>query len=137
LVDQTRLEREYYDRKPDPGDFSQPVSCGTSGHRGSPLHGSFNEARIMAVAQAICEFRRGQGIDGPLFMGKDTHGVSGPAQRSAGPPYTTALRLAASRNHEALIFGVRFCVLKSTYTMPKRLPYPAIHSKLSIMLQWK
>jgi phosphoglucomutase len=105
LVDQTRLEREYYDRKPDPGDFSQPVSCGTSGHRGSPLHGSFNEARIMAVAQAICEFRRGQGIDGPLFMGKDTHGVSGPAQRTAElptpPRYASPLRGTTTRSSSA------------------------------------
>ena len=83
LVDPARLEREYYDRKPDSGDSSQLVSFGTSGHRGSPLHGSFNEAHIVAITQAICEYRRGQGVDGPLFLGKDTHGVSGPAERTA------------------------------------------------------
>ena len=83
LVDPARLEREYYERRPDPGDPAQLVRFGTSGHRGSPFHGSFTEAHILAVTQAICEYRRGQGIDGPLYMGKDTHGVSGPAQRTA------------------------------------------------------
>jgi phosphoglucomutase len=83
LVDLVRLEREYYDRKPDPGDSTQLVRFGTSGHRGSPLQGSFTEAHIVAISQAICDYRRGQGIDGPLYMGKDTHGVSGPAQRTA------------------------------------------------------
>jgi phosphoglucomutase len=59
------------------------VRFGTSGHRGSPLHGSFTEAHILAVTQAICEYRHRQGIDGPLYLGKDTHGVSGPAERTA------------------------------------------------------
>ena len=59
------------------------MSFGTSGHRGSSLRGSFNEAHILAITQAICEYRRGQGIDGPLYLGKDTHALSGPAQRSA------------------------------------------------------
>jgi phosphoglucomutase len=83
LVDPARLEREYYARTPDPADPDQQVSFGTSGHRGSPLRGSFTEAHIAAITQAICDFRRGQGTDGPLFMGKDTHAVSGPAQRTA------------------------------------------------------
>jgi phosphoglucomutase len=83
LVDLARLEREYWARRPDPADPTQLVSFGTSGHRGSPLHGSFTEAHILAITQAICDFRRGQGTDGPLYMGKDTHGVSGPAQRTA------------------------------------------------------
>jgi phosphoglucomutase len=83
LVDLARLEREYYERRPDPSDTTQFVRFGTSGHRGSPLHGSFTEAHILAVTQAICEYRRGQGVDGPLYLGKDTHGVSGPAQRTA------------------------------------------------------
>jgi phosphoglucomutase len=83
LVDLSRLEREYFDRNPDPEDASQLVSFGTSGHRGSPLRDSFNQAHIMAITQAICDYRRSQGTDGPLFMGKDTHGVSGPAQRTA------------------------------------------------------
>ena len=83
LVDVARLEREYYGRKPDLGDPNQLVSFGTSGHRGSSLRGSFNEAHILATTQAICEYRRGQGTDGPLYMGKDTHALSGPAQRTA------------------------------------------------------
>jgi phosphoglucomutase len=83
LVDPRRLEREYYDRRPEVADPNQLVSFGTSGHRGSPLHGSFNEAHIVVVTQAICDYRRGQGIDGPLYMGKDTHAASGPAQRTA------------------------------------------------------
>jgi alpha-D-glucose phosphate-specific phosphoglucomutase len=83
LVDLVRLEREYYERQPDPGDSTQLVRFGTSGHRGSPLHGSFTEAHILAITQAICDYRRGHGIEGPLYMGKDTHGVSGPAQRTA------------------------------------------------------
>jgi phosphoglucomutase len=83
LVDPAKLEREYYERRPDPGDPAQLVRFGTSGHRGSPFHGSFTEAHILAVTQAICEYRRGQAIDGPLYMGKDTHGVSEPAQRTA------------------------------------------------------
>src|ERR1700756_2843026 len=83
LVDVTRLEHEYFDRKPDVSDRTQLVAFGTSGHRGSSLHGTFNEAHILAITQAICEYRRGQGIDGPLYMGKDTHALSVPAQRTA------------------------------------------------------
>ena len=83
LVDLIRLEREYYARKPDTGDPNQLVVFGTSGHRGSSLVGSFTEAHIAAITQAICDYRRGQGIDGPLYMGKDTHALSEPAQRTA------------------------------------------------------
>jgi phosphoglucomutase len=83
LVDLVKLEREYYERKPDMEDSNQLVSFGTSGHRGSSLRGSFNEAHILAITQAICDYRRDQGTDGPLYMGKDTHAVSGPAQRTA------------------------------------------------------
>jgi phosphoglucomutase len=83
LVDLTRLEHEYYARTPDMTDPSQQVSFGTSGHRGSPLAGAFNEAHILAITQAICDYRCGQGISGPLYLGRDTHAVSGPAQRSA------------------------------------------------------
>jgi phosphoglucomutase len=96
LVDLVRLEREYYERRPDLADPSQLVSFGTSGHRGSPLHGSFTEAHILAIAQAICDYRRGQGTDGPLYLGKDTHAVSGPAQR-------TALEVLAANGVEAVI----------------------------------
>jgi phosphoglucomutase len=83
LVDVSRLERDYYERRPDVDDPNQLVSFGTSGHRGSSLRGTFNEAHILAITQAICEYRRAQGVDGPLYMGKDTHALSGPAQRSA------------------------------------------------------
>jgi phosphoglucomutase len=83
LVDPARLEREYYARKPDMDDPNQLVIFGTSGHRGSSLAGAFTEAHIAAITQAICDYRRGQGIDGPLYMGKDTHALSEPAQRTA------------------------------------------------------
>ena len=83
LIDPARLQRAYYERKPDVTDPLQLVAFGTSGHRGSALRGTFNEAHILAITQAICEYRKGQGIDGPLYMGKDTHAVSEPAQRTA------------------------------------------------------
>ena len=83
LIDPARLEREYFERRPDLDDPEQRVSFGTSGHRGSSLRGSFTEAHILAITQAICDFRRMQGTDGPLFMGRDTHALSGPAQRTA------------------------------------------------------
>ncbi len=83
LVDLVRLEREYYDRRPDVSNPQQLVSFGTSGHRGSSLTGTFTEAHIIATTQAICDFRREKGVDGPLFLGKDTHALSGPAQRTA------------------------------------------------------
>jgi phosphoglucomutase len=83
LIDVARLERDYYQRRPDLDDPVQRVSFGTSGHRGTPLDGTFTEAHILAITQAICEYRKNHGIDGPLFMGKDTHAVSGPAQRTA------------------------------------------------------
>src|SRR5262245_53768701 len=83
LIDPARLEHEYYARKPDLGDPSQLVSFGTSGHRGSALSGSFNEAHILAITQSICDYRRAHDISGPLFMGRDTHAVSGPAQHTA------------------------------------------------------
>jgi phosphoglucomutase len=83
LIDVGALVREYQNRKPDPGDPRQRVAFGTSGHRGTPIDGTFTEAHILAITQAICEYRAGQGINGPLFMGKDTHALSGPAQRTA------------------------------------------------------
>jgi phosphoglucomutase len=96
LIDPSRLEREYYERRPDLGDKNQLVSFGTSGHRGSPLNGSFTEAHILAITQAICDYRRSQRYDGPLHMGKDTHAVSAPAQR-------TALEVLAGNNVETII----------------------------------
>ena len=83
LIDTGALERAYYSVKPDPADPAQRVAFGTSGHRGSPLAGNFTEAHILAITQAICEYRAANGITGPLFMGKDTHAASGPAQCTA------------------------------------------------------
>src|SRR5881227_402694 len=83
LIDVARLEREYYERTPDPNDPRQRVRFGTSGHRGTSFDGTLTEAHILAIAQAICEYRRGHGVDGPLYMGKDTHAASAPAQRTA------------------------------------------------------
>ncbi len=106
LVDVARLERDYFERRPDMSDPNQRVSFGTSGHRGSPLRGTFTEAHILAITQAICDYRRGlgdrglvdrgQATDGPLYMGKDTHAVSGPAQR-------TALEVLAANGVETII----------------------------------
>jgi phosphoglucomutase len=96
LVDPARLEREYFERRPDLSDPNQLVSFGTSGHRGTPLRGTFTEAHILAITQAICDYRRGHGTDGPLYMGKDTHALSGPAQR-------TALEVLAANGAETVI----------------------------------
>ena len=79
LVNIPRLVSAYYTHKPDISDPSQQVGFGTSGHRGSPLNNSFNEAHILAISQAICEYRKAKNITGPLFIGKDTHGLSEPA----------------------------------------------------------
>ena len=96
LVDVAQLEQEYYKRRPDMQDPSQLVSFGTSGHRGSPLNGTFTEAHILAITLAICDYRQSRGTDGPLYMGKDTHAVSVPAQR-------TALEVLAANNGEVII----------------------------------
>ena len=96
LVDLARLEAEYYARKPDLSDPSQLVSFGTSGHRGSSLRGSFNEAHILSVTQALCDYRKAQGTDGPIYVGKDTHALSSPAQR-------TALEVLAANEMHAVI----------------------------------
>src|SRR5882757_8983132 len=71
LIDPAKLEREYFERRPDISDPNQLVSFGTSGHRGSPLHGTFTEAHILAITQAICEYRQTQKTDGPIYIGKD------------------------------------------------------------------
>ncbi len=96
LVDLALLERDYYEKRPDVSDPNQMVIFGTSGHRGSSLRSTFTEAHILAITQAICEYRKNQGTDGPLFMGKDTHAVSGPAQR-------TALEVLAANGVETII----------------------------------
>ena len=79
LIDVPHVVSTYYTRRPDPDDRAQQVAFGTSGHRGSSLDGSFNEAHIAAMTQAICEYRTTQAIDGPLFLGRDTHALSEPA----------------------------------------------------------
>ena len=89
-------KKEYFERHPDVNDPNQLVSFGTSGHRGSPFNGTFTEAHILAITQAICDYRREQKTDGPLYMGKDTHAVSAPAQR-------TALEVLAANNVETII----------------------------------
>jgi phosphoglucomutase len=96
LVDLAKLEREYYERQPNVENPQELVSFGTSGHRGTSLAGTFNEAHILAIAQSICEYREAQGVNGPLFMGKDTHALSGPAQR-------TALSVLAANGVETVI----------------------------------
>jgi phosphoglucomutase len=83
LVDVDRLIKTYYEDAPDPGDPNQQVSFGTSGHRGSAFLRSFNEPHILAVTQALCEYRKKAGIAGPLYLGKDTHALSQPAERTA------------------------------------------------------
>jgi phosphoglucomutase len=96
LIDPTELERQYYTRKPDIADPAQQVSFGTSGHRGSPLKGSFTESHVLAITQAICDYRRAREISGPLFIGRDTHAVSAAAQQ-------TALEVFAGNRVEAVI----------------------------------
>ena len=96
LVDLAQLEREYFERRPDLGDPGQMVAFGTSGHRGSPLRGTFTEAHILAITQAICDYRAAHDTEGPLFMGKDTHALSAPAQR-------TALEVLAANGVETII----------------------------------
>ena len=83
LIDVPALEQAYYANRPDPGDPLERVLFGTSGHRGTALDNTFTEAHILAITKAICDYRREPRIDGPLFLGKDTHALSGPAQRTA------------------------------------------------------
>jgi phosphoglucomutase len=96
LIDVGRLERAYYENRPDLADPFQLVAFGTSGHRGTPHRGTFTEAHILAITQAICDYRRSHATDGPLYMGKDTHALSGPAQR-------TALEVLAANQVETIV----------------------------------
>jgi phosphoglucomutase len=96
LVDVDNLQRQYHAHKVDFMDPAQRVSFGTSGHRGSSLRGSFNETHVLAVTQAICDYRSSQGINGPLFIGKDTHALSEPA-------FMTALEVLAANGVETMI----------------------------------
>src|SRR5688572_23088878 len=94
LIDVAKLERDYFENKPDLGNPFQLVSFGTSGHRGMSTDATFTEAHILAITQAICEYRKSAGIDGPVMVGKDTHALSTVAQR-------TALEVLAANGVEA------------------------------------
>jgi phosphoglucomutase len=96
LIDPAKLDRAYYDRRPDMADPNQLVSFGTSGHRGSSMNATFTEAHILAITQAICDYRHDRGIDGPIHVGKDTHALSSPAQR-------TAIEVLAANDVETII----------------------------------
>ncbi|MDQ6759642.1 MAG: phosphoglucomutase (alpha-D-glucose-1,6-bisphosphate-dependent) [Acidobacteriota bacterium] len=96
LIDPSQLERDYYSLQPDPSDPRQQVSFGTSGHRGRADQGTFNEAHILAITQAICEYRAKEGITGPVYVGKDTHALSAPAQ-------LTALEVLAANSTQTVI----------------------------------
>ncbi len=96
LIDVAALVTAYYTVDPDPAEVAQQVSFGTSGHRGSAFDAAFNEAHILATTQAICEYRAAQGYDGPLFVGKDTHALSGPA-------WTTALEVLVANDVTVLV----------------------------------
>ncbi|MGA2962033.1 MAG: phosphoglucomutase (alpha-D-glucose-1,6-bisphosphate-dependent) [Candidatus Korobacteraceae bacterium] len=96
LVDVSKLQAAYYDERPDPAIAAECVSFGTSGHRGSSLSRSFNQAHILAITQAICNYRVSQGIDGPLFIGFDTHALSKPA-------FASALEVLAANGVETMI----------------------------------
>jgi phosphoglucomutase len=96
LINAGNLRREYYARKPDFTDGAQRVGFGTSGHRGSSLRGSFNEAHVLAITQAICDYRSSHGINGPLYIGKDTHALSEPA-------FMTALEVLAANGVETMV----------------------------------
>ncbi len=96
LIDVDALTRDYFDKKPDPANKLQQVAFGTSGHRGTPGDSSFNEAHILAIAQAICEYRASKGINGPLFLAKDTHAIDTPA-------HNTALEVFAANGVDAIV----------------------------------
>ena len=100
LVNVARLVTAYYAERPDPANPAQRVAFGTSGHRGCAFDGSFNEWHIMAITQAICEYRRAQKIAGPLFLGIDTHALSEPA-------FASALEVLAANRVETMIDAAR------------------------------
>jgi phosphoglucomutase len=96
LVDVEALRREFSLRKPDPGVAAERVSFGTSGHRGSSLRGTFNEAHVVAMTQAVCTYRKSRNIDGPLYVGRDTHALSEPA-------FVATLEVLAANGVEAMV----------------------------------
>ena len=104
LVDIAHLVTAYYTGKPDPDNIDQQVAFGTSGHRGTSLKTAFNEDHILATTQAIVDYRREQGFDGPLFIGRDTHGLSEPAwasRRTVTPSFTSMSRMARAAMRSA------------------------------------
>jgi len=119
LIHIPRLVSRYYSERPDPFDPAQQVSFGTSGHRGSSLKNSFNEWHILAVTQAICDYRREQGIDGPLFVGMDTHALSEPA-------FVSALEVLAANGVETRIDAG----CSETGGAPGYTPTPAISNAI-------
>ena len=119
LIHIPRLVSRYYSERPDPSDPAQQVSFGTSGHRGSSLKNSFNEWHILAVTQAICDYRREQGIDGPLFVGMDTHALSEPA-------FVSALEVLAANGVETRIDAG----CGETGGVPGYTPTPAISNAI-------
>lgn len=114
-----RLVARYYSDRPDPSDPAQQVAFGTSGHRGASLKGSFNEWHILATTQAICDYRRQEGIDGPLFMGMDTHALSEPA-------FISALEVLAANGIETRIDAG----CSETNGEPGYTPTPAISNAI-------
>ncbi len=96
LIDVKKLEKAYFENKPDFAEPAQRVIFGTSGHRGTSTNGTFTEAHILAITQAVCDYRKAQGTDGPVLFGKDTHALSGLVQ-------ATALEVLAANDMEVLI----------------------------------
>jgi phosphoglucomutase len=96
LADIGKLRDAYFSHQPDVTDKTQRVAFGTSGHRGSSLRSTFNEDHVLAISQAICEYRSGRGISGPLFLGKDTHALSDPA-------FVSALEVLAANGVEVMV----------------------------------
>jgi len=101
LTNIPRLISAYYTQHPEPGNPAQAVAFGTSGHRGTSLDGSFNDDHVAAISQAIYEYRRGEGINGPLFMGMDSHGLSEPALYTAIEVFAgNAMEIRIHQNHQ-------------------------------------
>src|SRR3954454_20017419 len=96
LVDVDALLAAYAGEAPDPGDPAQRVAFGTSGHRGSSLARTFNEAHVLAMSEAVCRYRESEGIDGPLFLGRDTHALS-------EPEFRTILEVLAARSVDVMV----------------------------------
>jgi len=116
LVDVAELVAAYYERRPNAGDRDERVAFGTSGHRGSSIRGTFNEAHVLAITRAVAEYRRQQGITGPLFLGRDTHALSEPAFRSA-------LEVLAADGVDVMIDGQgRIFLVKHSYIDGWHLP---------------